>query len=83
MPLVALPSAPPHAASPAAMRTGMTSGERPGMNEVTTASVPLGLPAAWKEMKNPTTSSTVVGVITLARSSCRLTRDAAAANTDA
>ena len=29
------------------MRTGMTSGESPGTNEVTVASVPLGLLAAW------------------------------------
>ena len=65
------------------MRTGMTSGERPGMNDVTVARVPAGFPTAWMAMTKPTTSTRVSGMITVPRSSCRLTRDAAAANTEA
>jgi hypothetical protein len=71
------------AASPAAIRTGITSGDMPGTNEVTVATVEPGSWAALIDTMNPTTSSRVVGVRTLPRSSCRLTREAAAAKIEA
>ena len=52
-------------------------------SEVILASEPVGSDAAWSATKKPTTSSIVIGVITPARSSCRLTNEAAAAKSEA
>ena len=67
------------ATSPAAWRTGITSGESPGTYEVIRARAPPGSVEAWMPTTKAAMSTSVVGMTTVPRSSCRLTSDAATA----